>query len=197
MDLYNNPSPDPDPHPNPNPNPGQVTVTLYQMLEASMDITSDLSASAVCAVFIEALASAHTHAPGPPCGTYGLRLPAPRVLYVPETQGSGTVPYVRCTERALYCMRTSRGRTVHIAYWRTTGPHARRLQRDVHRRGERRYVHLHAQVPTRARRARGRQDRRGQGPHRRRQLPGQDGRGGRQPGHRPGAAPPERLVRRC
>ena len=32
-----------------------MTVTLYQTLEASMDITSDLPASAVCDVFIEAL----------------------------------------------------------------------------------------------------------------------------------------------
>ena len=32
-----------------------MTVTLYQTLEASMDITSDLPASAVCDVFIAAL----------------------------------------------------------------------------------------------------------------------------------------------
>ena len=69
-------------------------------------------------------ACAHTYAPEPPYCTYGLRVPAPCVLYVPEAQGS-LLPgphalYVRRT-------RTSLGRAVRTAYravhprWRWAG----------------------------------------------------------------------------
>ena len=37
-------------------------------------------------------AYADTYVPGPPCGTYRLRVPAACVAYVPEAQGSGCVP---------------------------------------------------------------------------------------------------------
>ena len=58
------------------------------------------------------------YAPGPPLGTYGLRVPASRVVYVPEAQGGlppgPRVLYVRGT-------RTSLGRTIRTAYRGTPG----------------------------------------------------------------------------
>ena len=56
--------------------------------------------------------------PGPPLGTYGLRVPASRVLYVPKAQGAlppgPHVPYVLGT-------RTRLGRTVRTAHRGTPG----------------------------------------------------------------------------
>ena len=56
---------------------------------------------------------ADTYALGPPLGTYGLRVPASRVGYVPEAQG-GLPP----GPRVLYVLgtRTSLGRSVRTAY---------------------------------------------------------------------------------
>ena len=66
----------------------------------------------------EALGWADTYAPGPPCGTYGLRVPASCVPYVPEAQGSlpqgQALLYVRRT-------RTSLGLAVRTMYHGTTG----------------------------------------------------------------------------
>ena len=62
--------------------------------------------------------SADAYAPGPPLGTYGLRVPASRVVYVPEAQGGlppgPHVQYVLGT-------RTSLGRWVRTAYCGTPG----------------------------------------------------------------------------
>ena len=87
--------------------PNQVTVMLYQMLEASMDVTSTFSDSAVCDVFIEALTHADTYTPGSPYCTYGSSVPVSCVLYVPEAQGS--LPRRGAMNG---CTRTSPGRTV-------------------------------------------------------------------------------------
>ena len=73
------------------------------------------------------------------------------------------------------------------------GPlHARRLQRYVHRRGERRQIHLHTQVSARAHGVGGRQDRRGKVAHHQPLLPLLDGCRGCQRA----AASPDLLVRR-
>ena len=60
------------------------------------------------------------YAAGPPLGTYGLRVPASRVKYVPEAQG-GLPP----GPHVLYVLgtRTSLGRTVRTAYRGTPGDH--------------------------------------------------------------------------
>ena len=47
---------------------------------------------------------ADTHVPGPPYCTYGLRVPASSVLYVPEAQGSlprAPLLYVCCMHNSL------------------------------------------------------------------------------------------------
>ena len=72
------------------------------------------------------LSQADAYAPGPPLGTYRLRVPASRVGSVPEAQG-GLPPgphvlYVRGT-------RTSLGRWVRTAYRGNPGALARRLLR--------------------------------------------------------------------
>ena len=61
-----------------------------------------------------ALTEADEYAPGPPLGTYRLRVPASRVGYVPEAQG-GLPP----GPRVLYVLgtRTSDGRTVAPRLW--------------------------------------------------------------------------------
>ena len=64
---------------------------------------------------------ADTYAPAPPLGTYRLRVPASRVVYVPEAQGGlppgPHVQYVLGT-------RTSLGRWVRTAYCGTPGVEA-------------------------------------------------------------------------
>ena len=61
---------------------------------------------------------ADAYGPGPPLGTYRLRVPASRVGYVPEAQG-GLPP----GPRVLYVLgtRTSHGRTVRTAHRGTPG----------------------------------------------------------------------------
>ena len=81
-------------------------------------------------------ARADACAPGPPLGTYGLRLPASRVGYVPEAQGA-----VPPGPRVLYVLgtHTSLGRSVRTAHRGTAGArggHWERLpRRPASRRG--------------------------------------------------------------
>ena len=82
----------------------------YRLVLGARDVPQGVEIAPNCA-------DTCAHVPGPPYGTYGIRVPASRVLYVPGAQGSLPLP--------LLCVRgtrTSLGRAVRTAHRGTPGP---------------------------------------------------------------------------
>ena len=81
----------------------------------NLSFTSDFDSAVRTAEVILVSVSTHadTYAPGPPCCTYWVRVPAFCVPYVPEAQGSlppgSHALYVRCTRTSLLYVPEAQG----------------------------------------------------------------------------------------